>query len=755
GLGNEPGVAARNEHRPINGASDAAVQIAGSAAPTPSRAGVLEGGQPHERLGVCDGRHQHACEGDTDPASSASSAASRQSVSISDTDGGTDMEVDEVEPGESAAGHAQDDAMEEDFAHQIAGGSSASSTTAVVEPAKLAFHGGLLGPPSNAASPPLNQSPLQPTRVTDSPSASSEPAFYSLFDNPPNLGRIRQLLFEIKEPIEISMEEFDRYWPFVDNIWVKQRSNPTKGGLMTTDYYMCRLRRPSSRSSQSAAPSEPGLTPSPASPSAVATETAKSATSPAATAAAAEAALPVPVPGSGSGGDASSAPANTAGGTAKKPRNKKRREGSTCNVQIKVVRFEGAYTTVTISKTPGSSRAHSHDLDYIDKVKRNSGLLEYAKKEARKGYLPSSIYAKFREEPQLLLDAGGRFLTITDVRNISAKWRSLYPTATLKTHEGYAYHQGYGVVRIAGLKDGSQAKGTTFATGPIPEQPSQPQLAPDALPFPDYDLSFLNPYLPKDEARDFPHVTLSYACSLDAKISLSPGMMTLLSGPKSKLMTHYLRSRHDAVIIGIGTALADDPGLNCRLDGAGGYGGLGRMWQPRPIIVDPTGRWAADPACKMLQFARQGKGKAPWIVISPGANIAPEKLVVLKGHGGDYLRIVEYNQNWLLRWEAIFRALAAEGIKSVMVEGGGTVMSELLNPEYRELVDSIVVTVAPTYLGAGGVAVSPDSKKDESGNPVNALSPREIKWQPLGQDVIMCGKIRGDTAQQRSASAAP
>ncbi|KAI5303660.1 phosphatidylinositol-binding protein scs2 [Ascosphaera pollenicola] len=507
----------------------------------------------------------------------------------------------------------------------------------------------------------------------------SAPAFYSLFDNPPNLGRIRQLLFELKEPTEISVEEYERYWPFVDNVWVKQRSNSTKGGLMTTDYYMCRLRRPTCRGSTAA------RTP--------------------------------PVDG-------------------KKLRNKKRREGSTCNVQIKVVKFEGAYTTVTISKTPGSSRSHSHDLDYIDKVKRNSGLLEYAKKEAKKGYLPSSIYAKFREEPQKLLDAGGKFFTITDVRNISAKWRSLYPTATLKTHEGYSYQQGYGVVRI-------QDPNASALPPPSVFESEKPQLAPDALPFPDYDLSFLEPYLHQsDEPRVFPHVTLSYACSLDAKISLQPGIMTLLSGPESKLMTHYLRSRHDAVIIGIGTALADDPGLNCRLDGAGGYGGLGRMWQPRPIIVDPTGRWQADPNCKMLQYALKGKGKAPWIIISPGANVEPEKLVVLKGHGGDYLRIVEYNQNWLLRWEAIFRALAAEGIKSVMVEGGGTVMSELLNPEYRDFVDSIVVTVAPTYLGAGGVAVSPDSKKDESGNPVNALSPREVRWQPLGQDVIMCGKIR-------------
>jgi 2,5-diamino-6-(ribosylamino)-4(3H)-pyrimidinone 5'-phosphate reductase len=113
----------------------------------------------------------------------------------------------------------------------------------------------------------------------------------------------------------------------------------------------------------------------------------------------------------------------------------------------------------------------------------------------------------------------------------------------------------------------------------------------------------------------------------------------------------------------------------------------------------------------MLRVAVEGKGKAPWVVISPGAQIHPQKLMMLKGYGGDYLRIVEYNQSWRLRWEAILRALAAEGIQSLMIEGGGTILSELLNPEYSDFIDSIIVTVAPT-------------------------------WTPLGQNVIMCGKIR-------------
>jgi 2,5-diamino-6-(ribosylamino)-4(3H)-pyrimidinone 5'-phosphate reductase len=511
-------------------------------------------------------------------------------------------------------------------------------------------------------------------QLTQSSPDRDQSATYSLLDNPPNIARIRQVMFECKDPIEISTEEFDRYWPFIDNVWVKQRSNSSKEGHCTTDYYMCRLRRPTCR---------PKL--------------------------------------------------NRALPEGKKGRKKSVREGGICNVQIKVVRFDGAYSTITISRTPGSSRTHSHDLNYMDKVKRNSGLMEFARHEASKGYLPSSIFTKFKDELEKLTEAGGRFLTVTDVRNVSSKWRIQNPDVQLIPHDGYEYQQGHGIVKI----------NQNHQEAVVHPANQTPTLPPDTLPFPRFSVDFLEPYLAQQgEKRPFPHVTLSYASSMDSKISLRSGMQTVLSGPEAKVMTHYLRSRHDAILIGVGTALADNPGLNCRLEGAGGFGGLGRMWQPRPVIVDPTGRWDVNPECRMLRTAVEGKGKAPWVVLSPGAQVHPSKLVSLKNHGGAYLRIIEYNHSWRLRWEAILRTMAAEGIKSVMIEGGGTVLSELLNPEYADFIDSIIVTVAPTYLGHGGVGVSPDSKQDDAGQPRAALSPRDVTWTPMGQNVIMCGKVR-------------
>ncbi|RDW67098.1 RibD family protein [Aspergillus mulundensis] len=514
---------------------------------------------------------------------------------------------------------------------------------------------------------------------------------YTLIDIPPNLARIRQIMFGCKEPIEISLQEFETYWPFIDNVWVKQRSNSSKEGHKISEYYQCRLKRPTHRSSET---------------------------------------RPLP--------------------EGKRPRKKKVREGGLCNFQIKVIRFEGAYSTVTIARTPGSNREHAHDLDYIDKVKRNSGLMELVRREASKGYLPSSIYMKFREESEKLIEAGGTYFSVTDVRNVSAKWRLQNPEVNLVPHEGYEYHKGHGIVRVRDTADtGTPAdltapRASIFRPCPLP---------PDTLPFPQFSLDFLDPYLPRnDEKREFPHVTLSYASSMDSKISLLAGMQTVLSGEEAKLMTHYLRSRHDAILIGVGTALADNPGLNCRLEGAGGFGGLGRMWQPRPVIIDPMARWSPHGDCRMLRTTVEGKGRAPWVIVSPGAQLHPQKLMTLKGYGGDFLRIMEYQPR--LRWEHILRALASEGIKSVMIEGGGRVLSELLNPEYSELIDSIITTIAPTFLGAGGVGVSPNSKCDAQGKPIAALNPRNVKWVPLGQNVIMCGHIRATPSVPATASIA-
>lgn len=520
----------------------------------------------------------------------------------------------------------------------------------------------------------------------------------SFFDNPPRLAAVRQRLFEVQEQIELSAADFQRYWPYVDNVWVRQRTTTSNRGQTTTEYYMCRLKRPTTKAKEKA-----------------------------------------PAP------------------DGKKSRKKMTREGGTCQMQLKVVRFEGAYSSCTITRMAGQdetlSHTHTHDLEYIDSIKRNTVVMNTARQEAIKGYLPSSVYAKLQEEREALEEAGGKYLTVTDIRNAQHSWRVENPDIELRAHDGYEYQQGHGIVKVGndnslidtdlGSDFQLDAALASLSSEPSPAPMTAPAPPSRVLHFSEDQAAFLQSYLPALESNSpLPHVTLTYATSLDSMISLAPGVQTALSGPETKAMTHYLRSKHDAILVGVGTVLADDPGLNCRLEGAGGYGGLGWDWQPRPIIIDPLARWPIHPETRLLKTVAEGKGKAPWIVISPGAYIDPATHVMLKSYGGDYLKIMDYNQNWRLRWSGILQALHSAGIRSVMIEGGGGVISELLDCDHSDLIDSLVITIAPTYLGKGGVMVSPAPAKDENGVPKQVVRPREVRWQPMGEDVIMCGKIK-------------
>lgn len=247
----------------------------------------------------------------------------------------------------------------------------------------------------------------------------------------------------------------------------------------------------------------------------------------------------------------------------------------------------------------------------------------------------------------------------------------------------------------------------------------------------------IDPYLP---ASKKPHVTLTFATSLDSNITLTPGVETPLSGPDSKSMTYYLRSKHDAIIIGAGTAIADDPSLNSRIEGVGGYGGQGLEGQPRPVVLDLRGRWDVSATSKVVKLAREGKGKAPWVFV--GAAVAEEKRKTIEEAGGKFVVFEDKNVDSLverLDWRDIISELSKEGITSVMIEGGGVVINELLSPRYFDLLDTVIVTIAPTWLGKNGVQVCPD-ERFAGGVKIPVGKLKDVKWVPLGEDVVLCGR---------------
>jgi 2,5-diamino-6-(ribosylamino)-4(3H)-pyrimidinone 5'-phosphate reductase len=269
----------------------------------------------------------------------------------------------------------------------------------------------------------------------------------------------------------------------------------------------------------------------------------------------------------------------------------------------------------------------------------------------------------------------------------------------------------------------------------------------DALDFPESDRGFLEPHLlPRGSVHnaDLPFTTLTFATSLDSSLALSPGARTVLSGPQSKAMTHYLRSRHDGILIGVGTAVADDPGLNCRITGVGGYGQDGLDGQPRPVVIDPTARWEFSEDSKLFQICREGRGRAPWIITAV-ENPNPKKQALLQKYGGRFISVKmirTHTGGHQLDWQDLLVTLKKNGLESVMVEGGGQVINSLLSPAYMSLLNSVIVTIAPTWLGQGGVVVSPARRFDEGGNAMSAARLKNVKWYPFGEDVVLCGQVK-------------
>ncbi|CCK72567.1 2,5-diamino-6-(ribosylamino)-4(3H)-pyrimidinone 5'-phosphate reductase KNAG_0K02030 [Huiozyma naganishii CBS 8797] len=225
--------------------------------------------------------------------------------------------------------------------------------------------------------------------------------------------------------------------------------------------------------------------------------------------------------------------------------------------------------------------------------------------------------------------------------------------------------------------------------------------------------SCLEPYLPQPPSAhsDRPFVTVTWAQSLDARISKGPGIRTAISHPETKTMTHYLRYHHAGILIGTGTLLADNPGLNCKWVPQNGD-----RRTPKPVVMDLSQKWRFE-GSQMWELYKKGTGKPP-IVIVLGEPKARET-------GVGYLIVDDPS----VKWDTLLRRLRSEfRLDSMMIEGGGRIINDVLME--AGLVDSIVVTIGSTILGKNGVEVSP----------MHSLTLKHIRWWTGTTDAIMCAQ---------------
>jgi 3,4-dihydroxy 2-butanone 4-phosphate synthase/GTP cyclohydrolase II len=213
-----------------------------------------------------------------------------------------------------------------------------------------------------------------------------------------------------------------------------------------------------------------------------------------------------------------------------------------------------------------------------------------------------------------------------------------------------------------------------------------------------------------------PLVTLSYAQSLDGSLAARRGSPLRLSGKASMQLTHRLRAAHEAILVGIGTILADDPQLTVRLvEGV----------QPQPVILDSH--------LRIPLHARVFQGpKPPWIAALRDANLEQQSALVAAG-----ARVIPCppDASGHVSLETLLVQLASLGINSLMVEGGAAVITAFLT---ARLADFLVLTVAPILVGGLHAPESPVATAD-----VNSFWPKltGLGTEMLGEDLILWGHI--------------
>ncbi|ODV64273.1 2,5-diamino-6-(ribosylamino)-4(3H)-pyrimidinone 5'-phosphate reductase [Ascoidea rubescens DSM 1968] len=215
-----------------------------------------------------------------------------------------------------------------------------------------------------------------------------------------------------------------------------------------------------------------------------------------------------------------------------------------------------------------------------------------------------------------------------------------------------------------------------------------------------------------DNNRPLPFITLTFAQSLDSRISLGEGTQTKLSHLQTKTMTHYLRYNHDAILIGINTFLTDNPSLNCRYNPE-------NVHPIRPIIIDPNMKSCAANNynfSNLNQLASKNMGLSPYIIVSmlTYLNLKSDIDQLNNSHSGPTIipintTKVKYSNNIeLFDWPHLFSLLKNHyHINSIMIEGGAFVINNLLSYNFN-LINSLIITIAPVYLGKNAIQVSPD-----------------------------------------------
>jgi diaminohydroxyphosphoribosylaminopyrimidine deaminase/5-amino-6-(5-phosphoribosylamino)uracil reductase len=214
-----------------------------------------------------------------------------------------------------------------------------------------------------------------------------------------------------------------------------------------------------------------------------------------------------------------------------------------------------------------------------------------------------------------------------------------------------------------------------------------------------------------------PFVTLKMAMTLDGKIATPGGDSRWITGEVARRHVHELRHRADAILVGVGTVLADNPRLTTRLPAGGKH--------PLRVIVDSRLRTPVDAAVTETEEA------STWIFTTDLRDRAKERKLLEKG-----VQVISTGPGPRVDWERVLEVLGDAGILSLLVEGGGEVNASLLR-EGR--VQKVIAFLAPKLLGGRR---SPTAVEGEDpAKMADALELANLQVEQFGDDLCVTGYV--------------
>ena len=210
-----------------------------------------------------------------------------------------------------------------------------------------------------------------------------------------------------------------------------------------------------------------------------------------------------------------------------------------------------------------------------------------------------------------------------------------------------------------------------------------------------------------------PFLTLKFAQTLDGRIACANGHSRWISSPLSLKFAHRLRAVHDAVVVGVGTVIQDDPLLTVRL-------AKGR--NPLRIVLDSTLRIPPDAGI----LKDQGSART---IIATTRKAGAAKRARLERMGIEILT-ADADRSGRVNLKKLLAELGKRGISSVLVEGGSALITSALR---QQLADRLVAIIAPKIVGTGVAAVGDLGIRKMD----NAIMPTDREVYRLGDDLII------------------